>query len=115
MQLYSDYIFAQNKVITEERRGSQVINTSEHKELFIFSFDKISKDSFTYVCDMFKELQLENFDQYIFCFYPETKEDVELINKEFIVYAKKELGEETGEKIDYHILDNRRLSPVETK
>lgn len=88
-QLYSDYIFAENKVKVEEKRGGVVTKTSEYKELFIFSFDKISKDSFSYVCDMFKELQLENLDKYIFCFYPETKEDIDLIEKEFIKYAKK--------------------------
>ena len=58
---------------------------------------------------------LENLDKYIFCFYPETKEDIDLIEKEFIKYAKKEVSEKTGEKIDFHILDNRRLSPVDTK
>lgn len=114
-QLYSDYIFAQNIVKVEEKRGNTVIKTSEYKELLIFSFDKVSKDSFAYVCDMFKELQMENFDRHIFCFYPETNQDKELINKEFISYAKKEFGEETGEKIDFYILDNRRLSPVDTK
>lgn len=114
-QLYSDYIFAQNRVIIEQRVGGKVINTIESKELYIFSFDKINKDSFVYVCDMFKELQLENFEKCMFCFYPEEKEEVDLIEKEFIAYAKNELGNETGEKVDYHILDNRRLSPVDTK
>lgn len=112
-QLYSDYILAQNIIKCEEKRGNEVINTSEYKELFIFSFDKVSKDSFAYICDMFKELQLENFDRYKFCFYPETKQDTELINREFINYAKKELGNE--EKIEFSILDNRKLSPVDTK
>lgn len=114
-QLYSDYIFAQNKIMIEERRGNKVINSSSCNQLIIFSFDKISKDSFAYICDMFKELQLENFDEYIFCFYPETKQDAELINNEFIIYAKKELGKETGDKMNFHILDNRRLSPVDVK
>lgn len=64
------------------RRG-----TCEITQSIVFSFDKISENAFCYLCNMFKELQLERADEYIFCFYPETKEDSEFIDENFLKYA----------------------------
>lgn len=113
-QLFSSYIFAEN---TTEKIGEYGGRECRYtiNQMLIFSFDKISTDSFKYICDMFKELQLENFDEYIFCFYPETKGEIDIIDKKFIEIAIEAFGEENRSKIKEVTLDNRRLSPVDTK
>jgi hypothetical protein len=113
-QLFSSYIFAQNKTERIETKG-KTTSTSSITQQIIFSFDKISVDSFQYICDMFKELQLQNLDEFIFCFYPETKEEIELINEKFMNYAINAFDENNEDKVKIVILDNRRLSPVDTK
>lgn len=89
------------------RRG-----TCEITQSIVFSFDKISENAFCYLCNMFKELQLERADEYIFCFYPETKEDSEFIDENFLKYANTQFD---GKKVYAIKLDNRTLSPVDTK
>lgn len=114
LQLYSSYIFAQNKTDKIERT-SRGESTYQINQQIMFSFDKVSVNSFQYICDMFKELQLENLDEYIFCFYPEAKEDIEIINQKFMNCAIDAFGKDNKEKIKVVILDNRRLSPVYIK
>lgn len=110
-QLFSTYVFAEN--IKEEDYDKDGIKGKKRiVQSIVFSFDKIDKNAFLYLCNMFKELQLERADEYIFCFYPYTKEDSEYINENFIECIKPKLE---SEKVKVKILDNRRLSPVDTK
>ena len=104
-------IFAENKKqVKTEIGGKEYIGI--HNEKIIFSFDEISKNSLKYLCDMFKELQLEGADRYKLCFYPETTEDAKLIDEKFKIWASKFLKED---KVEIIKLDNRNLSPVDTK
>ena len=120
-QLYSSYIFADNETeVSTSNYGQTIINTIHQK--IIFSFDKIGDNSFQYLLSMFRELQLQSANEYIFCFYPESKEDVEQINDKFKKYVETEFNNNKSEKLQVnmnkvkiHILDNRRLSPVDTK
>lgn len=110
-QLFSSYIFAENKKqVKTVIGGKEYIGTDNEK--IIFSFDVISENSLKYLCDMFKELQLEGADRYKLCFYPETTEDAKLIDEKFKIWASKFLKED---KIEIIKLDNRNLSPVDTK
>lgn len=110
-QLYSSFILAENETkIESTSKGKIIIEPITQK--IVFSFDKISETSFQYICNMFKELQLEGADEYIFAFYPKSTNDVKLIKEKFNKYADEELK---GNKAKYVILDNRNLSPVDTK
>ncbi|HII4471077.1 TPA: hypothetical protein ACY4SJ_002565 [Clostridium perfringens] len=110
-QLFSSYIFAENKKqVKKEIFGSELITTEVEK--IVFSFDEISENSLRYLCDMFKELQLEGANKYKLCFYPETIEDANLIDEKFKSLASEFLK---GDKIEIIKLDNRNLSPVEIK
>jgi len=110
-QLFSDYIIAENSTFVEEtfhgREGFY-----KKTQLIIFVFDDISDTSFQYLCSMFKTLQLEYADEYIFVFYPRSQNDITEINTNFMKYACQEL---TTDKVEFAILDNRNLSPVDTK
>ncbi len=110
-QLYSSYIFGENK-----RQAKEIISGRElwgtNVEKVIFCFDVISESSIRYLSDMFKELQLEGADRYIFCFYPQSVEDVKMIDEKVEGWLSESLKKE---KIKIVKLDNRRLSPVDTK
>lgn len=110
-QLFSSFIFAVNETKRESEFNGQVIYRTV-TQMIVFSFDEISETSFQYICDMFKELQLEGADEYIFAFYPESKSDVKLIKEKFKKYSDEELK---ADKVQYVILDNRNLSPIDTK
>ena len=110
-QLFSTFIFGENIKVEEFNQGGRR-GTCEITQSIVFSFDKISENAFCYLCNMFKELQLERADEYIFCFYPETKEDSEFIDENFLKYANTQFD---GKKVYAIKLDNRTLSPVDTK
>ncbi|HEY5588545.1 MAG TPA: hypothetical protein VIK86_06275 [Candidatus Paceibacterota bacterium] len=110
-QLYSSFIFAENKTEIETIFAGKPMMEPITQRI-VFSFDKISETSFLYIFDMFKALQLESADEYIFAFYPENKDDVKLIEEKFMKYACEELK---MSKVKYIILDNRNLSPIDTK
>ncbi|QHI73083.1 hypothetical protein [Aminipila terrae] len=107
--LFSSFVFAEYKeevTITEHVRKITELKTKK----VVFSFDSLIDQSFPYLFSMFKALQMENADEYIFCFFPETPEDVNLVNQKFILYAKEELFD--IDKIKIEFLRNPRISPV---
>lgn len=110
-QLFSSFVFAENKIDVKQTFGGKEY-IGEETEKIIFSFDEISENSLNYLCDMFKELQLESADKFKFCFYPQCTEDIKLIDENFNEWASKILNKD---KVEIIKLDNRNLSPVYTK
>lgn|GEM_PF-1775462 len=110
-QLFSSYIFGENR-----RQAQETINGREclvtNIEKIVFSFDVINESSIKYLGDMFKELQLGGADKYIFCFYPQSVQDVKVIDEKVKDWLAESLKQE---RIQIVKLDNRNLSPVDTK
>lgn len=110
-QLFSSFVLGINKTMVESTvNGNRAY--VEIEQSVVFSFDEISESSFSYLFNMFKELQLERSEEYIFCFYPETKEDCDLIDEKFLKLARDEFK---GKEIKVIKLNNRKLSPVDIK
>lgn len=116
--LFSKYLFAQYKHDEESTFGTKKIQ-EEMTDSIIFSFDDISFDGFKYVWSMFKYFQMEGTNSYIFYFYPRKNTDSQLLTKENFISAIEQdsvkVSDDTKSKIQIQILDNRGLSPVETK
>jgi len=110
-QLFSDFIFIDNETtrIGEDDYGEE--SSIKIKQSIVVSFDKITVNSIEYLCDMFKELQLERPKrEYVFCFYPETTQDVDIIEDKFKTYVRERFK---GKKIKVVKLRNKNLSPVD--
>lgn len=69
IHLYSKYIFANVKV--EE---ATVHGTFNKEQLVVFSFEKVTSASLTFLYDMIKQLNLQNADEYIFYLYEKETE-----------------------------------------
>ena len=114
--LFSRYVFAvHNYYIEESSANIGMTNKIARRRYVIFSFDKHTKDSFKYLCSMFKYFQLEEGQEYVFCFYPQKAEDIEYINNNFIKSLKDSNGKEIidATKIKIEFLENRNINPVE--
>jgi hypothetical protein len=110
-QMFSDFIFAECQITSNFNVNGKTIPMPITQNI-VFSFDVISEASFHYLVSMFKELQLENSEEYVFCFYPNSQSDVKLVEEKFEICAFKSLTESKVKKV---ILDNRNLSPVDIK
>lgn len=117
--LYSKYFFAQcTKIVPSFQYGVEC--NSAVREAVLFSFDEISKDNFKYMWSMFQYYQFEDYDTYIFVFYPRKNEDVEFVKENFIKtiapsYGShdKTLEEQLAHKIKLQFITNRQLSPID--
>ncbi|GHV44305.1 hypothetical protein FACS189492_0420 [Clostridia bacterium] len=116
--LFSRFLFAQHTYAIDFNDGNRK-GTEQKSESVLFSFDDISLDSFRYIWSMFKYYQMEGTNSYIFYFYPRKSEDVQLITAENFINAiaqdDADISDITKSKIQVKILDNRELSPVDTK
>lgn len=110
-QLFSDFIFIDKETTRTEEDEYEEQLTKKIKQSIVISFDKVTENAIEYLCDMFKELQLERPGrEYVFCFYPETTKDVDIINEKFKPYVRTRFK---GKKIKVVSLRNKSLSPVD--
>ena len=110
-QLFSDFIFIDNETtrVEEDEYGEK--SNKKIKQSIVISFDKVTSNAIEYLCDMFKELQLERPGrEYVFCFYPETIKDVEIIEDKFKPYIRERFKKK---RIKVVRLRNKNLSPVD--
>lgn len=61
IHLYSKYIFAQAKIETRTRHGSEVKD-----QLIVFCFEKVSTPSLEFMYDMIKQLNLQDAQEFVF-------------------------------------------------
>lgn len=116
-QLFSKYILAENIVEDNITSGGKPLAFTKKQKIMI-SFDIISKESFEYMWSMYKTFQLQDADEFVFLFYPRKKDDKEFVNSYFIDTLKKNnisIDKEMEKKIVVDFIDNRELSPVDTK
>lgn len=104
--LFSDYILSSYTKTINVQDGTRMIDVKS-----IFNFDKVSEDSFLYLCDMINALQLEARSErkqeiHIY-FYPETIDEISFIKECFV----RMIGDDKP-TFQIKFLDNRRLSPV---
>lgn len=114
--LFSKYIFAvHNYYIEENSNNPGMPNMIAKRRYIVFSFDKHTKESFKYLCSMFKYFQFEEGQEYLFCFYPHSAVDVEYINNNFKKSIKDINGKEVLDMNKVHIdfLENSSISPVD--
>ncbi len=114
--LFSKYIFAVHDYYIEEcSMNVGMVNKVARRKYIVFSFDKHTKDSFNYLCSMFKYFQFEEGQEYEFCFYPQNANDIEYINNNFIKSIKKVDGKEiiNTKKVKIQFLENRNINPVD--
>ncbi len=116
-QLFSKYILAENIVANSITSGGTPWALPK-KQKIMLSFDTISKESFEYMWSMYKTFQFQDADEFVFLFYPRKKDDKEFVNSYFIDTLKKNnisIDKEMEKKIVVDFIDNRELSPVDTK
>ena len=61
IHLYSKYIFAQAKIETPTRYGSEI-----RDQLIVFCFEKVSTSSLEFMYDMIKQLNLQDAQEFVF-------------------------------------------------
>lgn len=88
--LFSRFVFGKRVFMKEDKSQTKsgMCLQKPCEQSIIFSFDSFSIDSFRYLYGMFKHFQFEKADEYIFCFYPQTVNDIEYTKKEFIKSLK---------------------------
>ena len=114
--LFSKYIFAvHNYYIGENSHNPGMPNMIARRRYVIFSFDKHTKESFKYLCSMFKYFQFEEGQEYLFCFYPNSADDIEYINNNFKKSLRNINGKEILDenKINIDFLENISINPVD--
>lgn len=111
--MFSRFVFGELLYERTVTMGGSTIKTPSRRAI-VFSFDKISNESFRYLASMFKYYQFEQGDEWVFCFYPNNAEDIETVETKFkksLWIKDKPMLDEN--KISIEFMNNRHVSPVE--
>ncbi len=116
--LFSKYIFCEFEYTKEYQEGTDKVTRTRNR-LVIFCFDKICKESFTYLWSLCRFYQCEiNYNEYDICFFPESSIDTNIIKEDFINTLKSYDGgiePDILRNINVKYLQNRELTVVENQ
>ena len=101
--LYSAYVFAE---YMDELEGCS------KKTAALISFDDITITSFRYMWSMFKNYQLESYDQYSFIFYVETADEMNCVESEFdrtLPFVNNDGKINFNKKVKFEFIERQKL------
>ena len=101
--LYSTYIFAE---YIDDKDGCP------KKTAALISFDDVTIASFRYMWSMFKNYQLESYDQYSFVFYGKTAAEINYIESEFarsLTFANNNEMVNFNKKVKFDFIEDHNL------